>query len=90
MIRQQPITTAEEFECILSQLNAIEHGETLYIQWHPDYEKDLKLPQVELLENFLWIHTNLNDSWAYIENGDARAWRLFPNLEERNLSWDDN
>lgn len=87
MIRQQPITTEKEFYEVLSQLNAKERGETLYVQWHPDYEEDLHWPQVELLENFLWIHTNPNDSWYYIENGDARAWRLFPNLEERHLPW---
>ena len=87
MIRQQPITTEKEFYEVLSQLNAKERGETLYVQWHPDYEKDLHWPQVELLENFLWIHTNPNDFWYYIENGDARAWRLFPNLEERQLPW---
>ena len=83
MIRQQPITTEKEFYEVLSQLNA----ETLYVQWHPDYEENLHWPQVELLENFLWIHTNPNDSWYYIENGNARAWRLFPNLEERHLPW---
>lgn len=90
MIRQQPITTAKEFEKILKNIDSHGRGETLYVQWHPDYEEDLHWPQVELLENFLWIHTNPNDSWAYIENGDVRIWRLFPNLEERNLSWNDN
>lgn len=88
MIRQQPITTEKEFDEVLSQLNAKERGETLYVQWHPDYEKDLHWPQVELLENFLWIHTNPNDSWYYIENGDVRVWRLFPNLEERRMPWE--
>jgi len=90
MIRQQPITTAKEFEEILKNIDSHKRGETLYVQWHPDYEEDLHWPQVELLENFLWIHTNPNDSWAYIENGDVRIWRLFPNLEERNLPWNDN
>ena len=89
MIRQQPITTEKEFYEVLSQLDAKEHGETLYVQWHPDYEEDLHWPQVELLENFLWIHTNPNDSWYYIENGDVRVWRLFPNLEERHMPWED-
>ena len=89
MIRQQPITTEKEFDEVLSQLNAKESGETLYVQWHPDYEEDLHWPQVELLENFLWIHTNPNDSWYYIENGDVRVWRLFPNLEERQMPWED-
>ena len=87
MIRQQPITTEKEFHKILSQLDAKGRGETLYVQWHPNYEKDRNWPQVELLENFLWIHTNPNDSWYYIENGDARVWRLFPNLEERHMAW---
>lgn len=87
MIRQKPITTEEEFYKVLHDLDAKERGETLYIQWHPDYEKDLKWPQVELLENFLFIHTNSNDSWYYIESGEARVWRLFPNLEERRMSW---
>lgn len=86
-IRQQPITTEEEFYEILHQLNSRENGDTLYIQWHPDYEEDKNWPQVELLENFLWIHTNSNDSWWYIESGEARAWRIFPNLEERQLPW---
>ena len=86
-IRQKPITTAEEFDNLLTELNAKERGETLFIQWHPRYEEDSQWPQVELLENFLWIHTNPNDSWWYIENGDARAWKMFPNLEERKLSW---
>lgn len=89
MIRQQPITTEEEFDKVLSQLDAKERGETLYVQWHPDYEEDLHWPQVELLENFLWIHTNPNDSWAYIENGDVRVWRLFPNFDERRMVWEE-
>ena len=87
-IRQKPITTEEEFYELLSKIDSRERGETLYIQWHPNYEKnDRNWPQVELLENFLWIHTNPNDSWYYIENGDARVWKLFPNLEERQLPW---
>lgn len=86
-IRQKPITTEEGFWELLENLDAKERGETAYVQWHPDYVKDFKWPQVELLENFLWIHTNPNDSWYYIENGDARIWKLFPNLEERQLPW---
>lgn len=86
-IRQKPIITEEEFWELLENLDAKERGETAYVQWHPDYVKDFKWPQVELLENFLWIHTNPNDSWYYIENGDARVWKLFPNLEERQLPW---
>jgi len=87
MIRQQPIITSQEFDEILHNINSHERGETLYIQWRPDYEEDRNWPQVELLENFLFIHTNPNDSWYYIENGNVRAWRLFPNLEERNIPW---
>ena len=90
MIRQQPIVTEEEFYKVLHQLNPRERGETLYVQWHPDYEEDRNWPQVELLENFLFIHTNPNDSGFYIENGDVRIWRLFPNLEERQMSWGKN
>ena len=87
-IRQKPIITEEEFYELLSKIDSRERGETLYIQWNPNYEENNKnWPQVELLENFLWIHTNPNDSWYYIENGDARAWKLFPNLEERQLPW---
>ena len=88
MIRQEPITTEKEFLKLLENLDAKERGETAYVQWHPDYEKDLRWPQVELLENFLFIHTNPNDSWHYIENGDVRVWRLFPNLDERHMSWE--
>lgn len=91
MIRQQPITTEKEFNEILKNIDSRERGETLYVQWHPKCEENNdNWPQVELLENFLWIHTNPNDSWTYIENGDVRIWRLFPNLEERNLPWNDN
>ena len=87
-IRQKPITTEKEFYELLSKIDSRERGETLYIQWHPDYEENNRdWPQVELLENFLWIHTNSNDSWYYIENGDARVWKLFPNLEERKMPW---
>lgn len=86
-IRQKPITTVKEFDNLLAKLNAKEQGETLFIQWHPRYNEDRQWPQVELLENFLWIHTDPNDSWWYIENGDARAWKMFPNLEERQLPW---
>ena len=62
-------------------------GDTAYVQWSPPYEKDIKWPQVELLENFLFIHTNPNDSWRYIKSGEARIWRLFPNSDERHIPW---
>ena len=89
MIRQQPITTEAEFFEILSYLNGKEsdNPDTLYIQWHPDYTKNQNWPEVELLENFLWIHTDPNDSWYYIENNEARAWKIFPNLDERKMPW---
>lgn len=87
-IRQKPIITEKEFYELLSKIDPHERGETLYIQWNPNYEaNDKNWPRVELLENFLWIHTGLNDSWWYIENGDARAWKMFPNFEERQLPW---
>ena len=87
MIRQQPITTEEEFMEILAN-NTEDNPINLFVQWSNEYvNSHQNWPQVELLENFLWIHTNPNDAWWYIENGDARVWRLFPNLEERNLPW---
>ena len=87
-IRQKPIITEKEFYELLSKIDTHERGETLYIQWNPNYETtDKNWPRVELLENFLWIHTGPNDSWWYIENGDARAWKMFPNFEERQLPW---
>ena len=88
MIRQQPITTEEEFWELISSIDTKERGETAYVQWNPSlYENDSRWPRVELLENFLWIHTNPHDSWYYIENGEARIWRLFPNLDERRIPW---
>ena len=84
MIRQQPITTAKEFDDWLANHYK---DKTLFIQWHPSYINE-QWPEVELLENFLYIHTNPNDSWHYIENGEVRAWCLFPNLEEREMLWE--
>lgn len=78
-VRQLPITTEKEFMRALQE--ACDKEETLYIQW-----KD-STPEVVLVENFIWIQTNPNDAWWYIDNGKARAWRLFPNQEERNSPW---
>ena len=72
-MRQLPITTEEIFMEAVEE--ATNNGETLFVQWHPDYWiKNENWPVVELLENFLCIHTNPNDSWWYIDNGRARVW----------------
>ena len=85
MIRQYPIVTEERFMEVLA---ALTDNDTLFVQWRPETAAKAKMwPQVELLENFVNIHTNPNDSWWYIESGYARVWLQFPNTEERELPW---
>lgn len=83
-IRQQPLTTEEEFMKAIKQAN--ENETTIFVQWK-DVNDDIYEPEVVTAENFIWYQTNPNDAWWYIEEGQARAWILFPNKEERNLPW---
>lgn len=83
MIRQQPITTEKEF--LKAAEEAYLREDTIFVQWRDVRENE---PEVVLAENFVFVQNNPNDAWWFLENGEARAWKKFPNLEERNLPWD--
>ena len=83
-IRQQPITTEQGFMDAIKE--AYENETTCFIQWK-DVDKSNFEPEVVTAENFIWYQTNPNDAWWYIENGQARCWKLFPNHEERSMLW---
>lgn len=81
-VRQQPIITEHDF--IIALEEAYNKEDTIYVQWRDVPENE---PEVVLAENFVWIQTGPNDAWWFIENGEARAWKIFPNREERDLPW---
>ena len=83
-IRQQPITTEQGFMDAIEE--AYENKITCFIQWK-DADASNYEPEVVTVENFIWYQTNPNDAWWYIEDGQARCWKLFPNREERDLPW---
>ena len=84
-IRQQPLITEEEFMEAIAEANNNE--DTVFVQWRPDMT-DENSPEVVTAENFIWYEVGPNDAWWFIENGQARGWKKFPNLEERNLPWE--
>ena len=86
MIRQQPISSPEAIHDAIDTIDSRERGETLYIQWKSCYLNS-RTPDVELLENFIWFDGGPNDFDRYIDKGAVRAWKLFPNFDERSLPW---
>ena len=89
-IRQKPITTEDEFlkACQIAK----EWESTIFVQFR-DPEllgNDIYYPEVVLAENYIWYFNNPNDIWKDFEDHSVRAWWWFPNIDERNMSWENS
>lgn len=84
-VRQTPILTESDF--ITACGEAFERGETVFVQYK-DVNPNTYEPEVVLAENFVWYLSSPNDFWYEFETGKVRAWKNFPNREERDLPWE--